>query len=615
MSLSRWSIRVISVAASALTVALFDFVRHQWFPGVLHPEPFYGSLILLAAVFIVAYGMTEGFFWLFRRERRSLLFSAAELAALNSIFRETATASGKAGDTGERALSPLLARLSSLMDARASLMYLVAEDGASLYFAEGTGIDRAQAQGVYPDGLAGAGAPPADTAHLAERVDLWVERVGLRERLRDLGYHSVTSVPLLARERLLGVVVLAGDRLPPVYYRDRELQAILGKQLGSVIDSARLMGSMQRKEEQARELSNLSVELSGRMDAEEIRRLATERSRVLLRADLVALCTVASDTSQQLITTYSPAPPPDAAGSSAPCFLLTRSKDDASRGHESHEAGELACPILAGGARSVHLSAPLVSGGETLGVLCMARAEGAPTAEERRLLNEVASRTAMALYNAWLHQHVQDLAVIEERDRIAREMHDSLAQVLGFVNLKAQTALSSLNGGASPVVKKDLQEISEAAQDAYVDVREAILGLRESRLVGSERTLGEVLRSYLEKYQRQTGIAATLEAFDENGARFPPHAEVQLVRIIQEALTNVRKHAGASKVHVSICHEGSEAVVSVEDDGAGFNALEAQRKGFGLTSMRERAEEIGGRLEIDSHPGTGTRVVARLPIS
>mgnify|MGYP001596555148 FL=1 len=614
MSLSRWLIRVLSVGASAATVALFDYARHRWWH--LPMELWVYSVVTLVAVFVVAYGMAEGFFWLFRRERRSLLLGAGEVAALNSVFQDVGRA-GRPGLAEGQALTPALSRLCALMKADASLLYLAREDGTGFHLADSLGVRSAGLEAIYPDGLTAPEALQGGAAGLTTRVDRWAEAVGLRGRLRALGYSNVTSVPLVGQERLLGVLVLAGTEPPPVYYRDQELLALLGKQLGGVVDNMRLIAQLEQKESEARELYNLSAELSGRLDIQEVRQMAVDKARVLLRGESAALCTLASDTSRRMVTTCSPerATTPSGDGYSLPFACMLLSGEGGAIG--LYDSRELGCPVLTSNTRRIHLSAQLTVGGETLGVLCVAReGESSPDSvgKEVRLLKEVAARTAMALKNAWLHQHVQELAILGERDRIAREMHDSLAQVLGYLNLKARAALDAVETDPDRA-RSDLREMAETAQDAYVDVREAILALRETP--APDRTLPQLLQSYLEKYQRQSGIAATLVVDDGAPVKFAPKVEVQLVRIIQESLTNVRKHSGASRVRVAFGRQDGEAVITVEDDGKGFDTETAQesRHGFGLTSMRERAQQIRGRLEVKSTVGAGTRVVARLPIA
>lgn len=264
------------------------------------------------------------------------------------------------------------------------------------------------------------------------------------------------------------------------------------------------------------------------------------------------------------------------------------------------------------------LAVPVVSQGEVLGNLYLTEKEGGAAfdAEDEESLQRFATLAALAIENARLHRQLQALAVTEERERIAREMHDSLAQVLGYVNTKAQATEALLEGGQPERAVAQLAQLSAASRAAYADVREAILGLRTS--LGEGRDFVETLRDYLLLWQEQSGVAVSLQIEPEAGlaSALAPHAEVQLLRIVQEALTNVRKHAGATHATVSMALEERALVVSIADDGAGFDpeALgRAEVPRFGLATMRERAEAIGGTLSVTSTSGAGTMVLVRLP--
>jgi signal transduction histidine kinase len=158
--------------------------------------------------------------------------------------------------------------------------------------------------------------------------------------------------------------------------------------------------------------------------------------------------------------------------------------------------------------------------------------------------------------------------------------------------------------------------LAEAARAAYADVREGILGLRTS--LGGERGFVPTLETYLEQWQGQSGVTVALATDpDPFPARLSPSGEVQLLRIIQEALANVRKHAGASHAQVRLLLDEPLLQASITDDGAGFDPDALGRTSlprFGLATMRERAEAVGGELAISSQPGQGTTVVVRMPV-
>lgn len=252
----------------------------------------------------------------------------------------------------------------------------------------------------------------------------------------------------------------------------------------------------------------------------------------------------------------------------------------------------------------------------TVGVLAVA-ARG-PTAfaspEERRVLEGIGEQIALGVENARLHEQVLDRAVLEERERIARELHDGLAQVLGYINTQTQAVKKLLESRKIGEATSELDAMGAVSREVYADVREAIVGLRTA-----PKGLIPTVREYLSRLPRMDGCTVELRVDeDAEDVTLVPSAEIQLVRIVQEALSNVRKHAGAS--HVEVIVEADEEAVGVEivDDGRGFDALLLDRTGWprlGFQTMRERAQSIGGAFDVVSAPGEGTRIAVHVPVS
>jgi signal transduction histidine kinase len=241
--------------------------------------------------------------------------------------------------------------------------------------------------------------------------------------------------------------------------------------------------------------------------------------------------------------------------------------------------------------------------------------EGKLRAQEEAL--EIARRSASELEakvrdrTEELFEQVRRLAILEERDRLAREMHDSLGQVLGFVNLKTKVAEDLISRGRAADAGEELAQMRSAVQDAYEEVRQAILSLRTTP---HGQGLVASLREYAGRLREQTGLDVRVDSSD--GLDLAPALEAQVVRIVQEALTNVRKHAAARSVTVRFARRGRDVLVTIRDDGRGFDvaAVEAAKSmHFGLLTMRERAESIGGILTVRSAPGQGTVVELEIP--
>jgi PAS domain S-box-containing protein len=208
------------------------------------------------------------------------------------------------------------------------------------------------------------------------------------------------------------------------------------------------------------------------------------------------------------------------------------------------------------------------------------------------------------------------VATLQERDRLARDLHDGIGQVLGYVSMQVQTALKWVRDGNKEKAESLMGRIVEVSKDAHADVRESILSLRS----GSDKnwSLIPALKKYIDRFQANYGIRTELTISDRIGdTTFDPAAEVQVFRVIQEAMTNSRKHSGAHFLKIGLELDGSKAYISISDGGEGFDArrFEHEDSGhFGLVFMRERMEQIGGSLTIDSIPGSGTILKLDVPI-
>ena len=214
--------------------------------------------------------------------------------------------------------------------------------------------------------------------------------------------------------------------------------------------------------------------------------------------------------------------------------------------------------------------------------------------------------------NLNIRRRIEREAIIEERRRIARELHDGVAQSLGYLNMKTKLVSDSVSAQQTVQALTELSDVRKVVQDTYEDIREAI-----DQLSTEIRNLPIIpaLANFIREFGSNNGIKVQ---FDVPRA-FPqlsPVAELQLLRITQEALTNVRRHAQATEVEVKLEHTPQTVEMIVKDNGQGFNLadLEESPPGYhGLNIIRERAEGLGGSLSISSAPGEGTAVMVSLP--
>jgi len=377
-------------------------------------------------------------------------------------------------------------------------------------------------------------------------------------------------------------------------------------------ETAEVVTNLQRRQREGHAFYGVLLRISNQDPLADILADVARYGRDLTASDHAAVCLNAA-------TTRSVQLDPTPAGAASPrdgvCIV-----PDAEGSYELHD-------LRYARSRSLHSSAELKesmqvqvhSSGRAFGEVWIGRTSAVPFEErERQFLKTFSDIASIAVAGARMRESENQGAILAERERIARELHDSLAQVLGAVHLRLR-ALASREDAVTAAIALELIELADVCDEGYGDARGAILDLRESSRVG--RDLLDSLRAYLDKYSSQCGIATSLQANFGHDLMLPPRNEIQIIRVVQEALANVRKHSGATAATVDITAAGGTVTFVVEDDGCGFDAAvvadaadgPSDGSGFGLHSMCERMELIGGTLLIDSASGRGTRVVAELP--
>jgi signal transduction histidine kinase len=204
--------------------------------------------------------------------------------------------------------------------------------------------------------------------------------------------------------------------------------------------------------------------------------------------------------------------------------------------------------------------------------------------------------------------------VMAERERMAREIHDTLAQGMTSIVMLAQTASVELQRGGADSVARRLSAIEDTARENLAEARALVAAFTPVAL--SEATLTEVLRRQAERFAAETGVdvQVSLDMPDEEVTALPQGQQVVLLRAAQEALANVRKHAGARSVLITLTMSADGVGIEISDDGNGFEPA-APASGYGLAAMRGRVEESGGTVQVDSAPGRGTRIQVLIPSS
>lgn len=232
-----------------------------------------------------------------------------------------------------------------------------------------------------------------------------------------------------------------------------------------------------------------------------------------------------------------------------------------------------------------------------------------PTAAERSLLEAVTAHLASAMENLRLNAIEKETAVAEERAFIARELHDSIAQALAFLKIQVHLMRDAVESGDIGRAQKALSEIDTGVRECYGDVRELLVHFR-TRSQGAD--IEPALRTTLRKFEHQSGLVAHF-VLRGHGLPLTPDVQIQVLHIVQEALSNVRKHAHAEQVWLTVDRE-PQWRFEIRDDGVGFAATaQADENRVGLRIMAERAEKVAAALEVESAPGNGTTVRLVLP--
>lgn len=481
-----------------------------------------------------------------------------------------------------------------LLDEEADELYVCAHRGLPAPL-----LDQVKRQSVSDDPVGQEVVREARPVVVAD-ASLDPRSQGLAEQF---GLWSFVSVPLVAEGRALGVLALASTTKARFGEEDVRLLEQIARQLGIAVQRTNLLEQLLARNEELRLLNDASAEFS-----------RARELKVVFAAALASVLEVSGAERAELWL--------DERGQQA--LVDSAGRNGSPGGAEAVDAVNLRRRVWETGTSEIVPWGdagvgcfPLHSAGQVFGLIVLEDLRAAfLTPRRRQLLESIADQGAVAISNARFRVRVRELAVLEERERIAREMHDGLAQVLGYVNTKAFAVRRLLKDGDTATAQAMLAQLEEAARDVYADVREGVLALRGT--APGDRSLLDNICDYLDKFERLSGIRVECHA-DRKVAdlRLPEMSEIQVMRVIQEALSNVRKHAGANNATLTLRVRAGILVAQVNDDGHGFDVRSAGRRDwpqFGLQTMRERAEAIGGRFSVKSSPGQGTHVAIRVPV-
>jgi len=258
-----------------------------------------------------------------------------------------------------------------------------------------------------------------------------------------------------------------------------------------------------------------------------------------------------------------------------------------------------------------HASVPLFAHGKPLGVLNVASPDWRELSpEDLRLLYTIGDMLGIAIERARLFSQSAELGAVKERNRLAREIHDTLAQGLTGITLRLETADALLESGQNDRARAALQQALALTQSSLDEARRSVLDLRAAPLEG--RSLGEALCALAQQAGGHLDVRCTVAG---GSSPLPARVEAGLYRIAQEALNNIRLHAHARTASLDLLITPDSAELTVQDDGRGFDPSRVGGERFGLVGLNERARLMGGSLEIQTGPGEGARLTVKVPLS
>jgi signal transduction histidine kinase len=471
---------------------------------------------------------------------------------------------------------------------------------------------RVPVQGSLPGAAVASGRPqirrapfrgaPAQDRMAAERADA----------------RSLLVLPLRAREKTLGTLS-AYTRHPNAFHsRQVELLATFANQAAMSLDNARLYGELQSRLEEMVGLQRLGTLLLEEHDFDRVLQAICEQLQRLTDAGGVGLALLGEDPRfLELRTVVGPSADvlrgariPTEGSFAAESLRTNRPQrsDDAQNDPRGYKHS-----LVLGNTRTI-LSVPMKTRQRTVGVMSVynKQGEGGFTDRDADLATFFANQAAAAIENARLYEQTREYAVVEERNRLARELHDSVTQSLFSVSLLSEAALSLLERDPAKA-RERLERANELAQGALAEMRALIFQLRPVTL--QEEGLLIALKKHLAALNSRHNRVVELKVTG-TPRRLPAAIEDAAFRIIQESLNNVVKHAQAPRAQVDLDFGTEELRLVTTDNGKGFDtSVRPRANAMGMSSMRERAESVSGRLTVESAVGSGTRVLAQLPLN
>jgi signal transduction histidine kinase len=520
--------------------------------------------------------------------------------------------------SSERSLPAILQRIVELATQLTGARYgaigvLGADGGISQFIYTGITPEQHAAIGNLPVGKGILGALVHDARPLRLR-DLSTDQRSAGFPANHPTMRSFLGAPVMARGQVFGNIYLTEKQGAEEFdAEDERALVILATQAGVAVDNARLNEELEIRVQRLDALHAIATAMVRGDEPETVTALVARQARALLRADLASVAVPTRDR-ELMVRTADGAEADELVGE---VFPLDKSVtgDAITSGRvivlpDVAADDRVAQPVVRSGEFGPALFVPLAARGKPFGALLLARHRGRGPFDESevRVAEVFAGQAAVVLEQGRLQREVHRLEQLEDRERIARELHDGTIQSLFTVGLGLQGAALLVN---EPEVVRRIQTAVEELDRVIRDLRNYIFGLEPGML--ADRQLAPALEEMVQEFQHRSGVVAIAE-IDPDAAQAVGQSAAEIVQLVREALSNVGRHAGAATCRVSLHRQDGGAVwLEVDDDGRGFDAAAAGHAGRGLGNLRARAARLGGRAEIVSVPGEGTTVRVAIP--
>ena len=445
----------------------------------------------------------------------------------------------------------------------------------------------------------------------------------IRDDPRSVGFppnHPPMQVflggPVMARGQVFGNIYLTREPGSSDFTdEDERALLVLAAQAGIAVENARLYEEAQDRERRLEGVREITTAILSGMPSEEVLELVASRARELAGAEIATIAVPTQDPNSLVLAVADGKHAEDLRGMVIPRggsvsgAAIGRGEpivvDDASTDERAYR------PMVQAGRMGPGMFVPLILRGSTLGTIAVANGpDGQPFDQaDVTLVQTFASQAAVALEYARVQRELRRLMVMEDRERIGKELHDGVIQSLFAVGMGLQATATM---SRDPELQGRIEAAVEEMDRVIRDLRNYIFGLRPGIL--ADRQLDQALRGLAEDFQEKSSVVTVVDVDQRVAAELSQRA-LDIVQFVREALSNVGRHAAATTCRITLKAEDGLAFLEIDDDGSGFDLASVPARGQGLGNLQSRAAGLGGNLIIHSAPGQGTTVRLKMPLS